>query len=121
MELQITDCDGQRYNERTFKGRVRGRCLHHPSKGVLEITYTLEPSVREHASQFNVMFKDNDDSLEDDDRKYFSYLTLLQRFQLKWMYGDLWLQKPDNIWKLVSMGLSFISGYALHMITHSCN
>ena len=111
MELQITDCDGQRYNERTFKGRVRGRCLHHPSKGVLEITYTLEPSVREHASQFNVMFKDNDDSLEDDDRKYFSYLTSWQKFQLKWMYQDFWLQKSDNIWKVITFMIGLVLGY----------
>lgn len=122
MNLTFSYCKDDDYCDTPFTSKVYKRILFHPEKGRLEVSLVLLPEVSGHSDgKFNVMFlaKYPKDAPEND-KKYFAKITFLQRQKLLWMFGGHWFQNTENIWRIATHFITFISGYVLYYFTHNC-
>jgi hypothetical protein len=122
MNLKFVDCAEKKYNTESFEARLDYRLLYHPIKGKLEVECITLPEVKGHSDEkYNLMLKDKNEKLEEDDRKYFTNITYFQKRKILWMFGISWIQRDGNVWKIINPIIGFASGYLLYYFTHNCN
>lgn len=115
MRLIVYDCSGENYNERSIVCKLDKRLLHHTVKGKLEVDAIFLPEVSGHSEgRLNLMFKDKNESIPENERKFFIKVNAIQREQIRWMFGKNWIQQSNNIWDLLKIIWGFIGGWLAH-------
>ena len=94
MILNVYYCEEDNYSEKCYQALVEHRLVSLPNGKNLEVTCEFKPEIKGHSNGvFNVMFCDKDESLEENDRKYFARTNWIQRQLLRKQFGLFWTQK----------------------------
>lgn len=104
MKFKVFTCVDGDYCSEPITGEVK-ECVLWINGRSIEFELITLPAVSGHsAGKFNILFKDTCEALgsdQNDDRKYFVSASPFQIFRLKWMFGKYWIQKTDNLMKII--------------------
>ena len=103
MKFNIYYCKNKNFSDKCFEALIKHRLLHHVNGEKLEVDCHFVPEIKGLSeARFNVMFYDKDETLSDDDRKYFTNANWLERFKLKKQFGLLLSQQqPLAFWAII--------------------
>lgn len=94
MKIKIYNCIGEEYSEEAFDAELHNQILEFGDKK-LEVELEDSPQVYGQArniNNVNLMFKDLDETIPDDERKYFTKANWFQKQRIQWMFGKHYFQ-----------------------------
>ena len=108
MKFDIYHCEDEEYSETYEVCNVSHRLLNFKGDK-LEVELILLPEVAGHSDgQFNVMFMDKDEELEENERKYFTKANWHEKPRLKWMFGKHWIQRNERLTWFISLIVAIV-------------
>jgi len=117
MELQIYWCDGEAYSADYEICVIKHQTLYFKDQKIeIELTSKLSQKViGQSDGRFNVMFKDDNDELPENERLYFTKVGWYKKYRLQQMFVKLWIQQ-DNNWLKILTAIGIIAGITMGSI-----
>jgi len=118
MKIKIYNCEGEDYSENSIDAILSNQVLEFEGKRI-EVELDDSPQVFGQArgiNDVNLMFKDSNTGIPENERKYFTKASWFDKQRIKWMYKRHFLQKSSFVTNLFYPLILLIIGSLLTII-----
>lgn len=123
MKLKIITCEGENYSTEAKEAELSHQVLRIEGKS-LEVELIASPMVYGHSrgnNNVNILFKDLNTELSDDERKYFTEVSFIKRQRILWMFNKHLLQKYPISSGVGTILIGFIGWFLVHLYSSELN